>query len=309
FEDGTLPFLDIIGVGHGLNNLHQLTGGMHAICKHTFSLSQFVYKKMDSMRHSNGARVCELYCGTTFNDHKEQGPIINFNLLRSDGTVIGYGEVDKFACLFNIHLRTGSFCNTGASQAHLGISNTQLKSNYAAGHVCGDDVDLIDGQPTGSVRISFGYMSTFSDAQRFLKFIRSCFIENVNAVAQRTELVAKQNGSTKSESDSLSLEQNVDVSAAGSTESPCVYSHGQTSADNEQQDSFTLKKIFLYPIKSCGAFEVAKWQIGPRGFMCDRQWMVINESHICLSQKREPKLCLIRPFIEEGIMMVDAPGW
>lgn len=37
--------------------------------------------------------------------------------------------------------------------------------------MCGDDVDLVDGQPTGSVRISFGYMSTLEDAQAFLKFI------------------------------------------------------------------------------------------------------------------------------------------
>lgn len=32
-------------------------------------------------------------------------------------------------------------------------------------------MDLVDGQPTGSVRISFGYMSTLEDAQAFLKFI------------------------------------------------------------------------------------------------------------------------------------------
>lgn len=32
-------------------------------------------------------------------------------------------------------------------------------------------MDLIDGQPTGSVRISFGYMSTLDDAQAFLRFI------------------------------------------------------------------------------------------------------------------------------------------
>lgn len=45
-----------------------------------------------------------------------------------------------------------------------------------AGHVCGDDVDLIDGRPTGSIRISFGYCSTFSDAETFLRFIRECFL-------------------------------------------------------------------------------------------------------------------------------------
>ena len=45
------------------------------------------------------------------------------------------------------------------------------------GHVCGDDLDLIDGQPTGSVRLSFGYMSTLDDAEKFLQFVCDCFIE------------------------------------------------------------------------------------------------------------------------------------
>ncbi|KAL0398999.1 UNVERIFIED_CONTAM: Molybdenum cofactor sulfurase [Sesamum radiatum] len=34
-----------------------------------------------------------------------------------------------------------------------------------AGHVCWDDRDVLNGKPTGSVRVSFGYMSTFEDAR------------------------------------------------------------------------------------------------------------------------------------------------
>ena len=32
------------------------------------------------------------------------------------------------------------------------------------GHVCWDDHDVIHGKPTGAVRVSFGYMSTFEDS-------------------------------------------------------------------------------------------------------------------------------------------------
>lgn len=81
------------------------------------------------------------------------------------------------ASLYNIHLRTGCFCNTGACQKLLILSNEQIKNNLSAGHVCGDDVDLIAGKPTGSVRISFGYMSSFTDAQAFLNFLEECFLE------------------------------------------------------------------------------------------------------------------------------------
>ena len=31
--------------------------------------------------------------------------------------------------------------------------------------MCWDDRDLADGKPTGAVRVSFGYSSTFEDAQ------------------------------------------------------------------------------------------------------------------------------------------------
>lgn len=34
------------------------------------------------------------------------------------------------------------------------------------GHICGDHIDLIDGLPTGSVRVSFGYQSSKSDADK-----------------------------------------------------------------------------------------------------------------------------------------------
>ena len=46
---------------------------------------------------------------------------------------------------------------------------------YEAGHVCGDMVDLINGKPTGSVRISFGYMSSQADVDTLLQLIREGF--------------------------------------------------------------------------------------------------------------------------------------
>ena len=41
--------------------------------------------------------------------------------------------------------------------------------------MCGDDIDLINGKPTGSVRISFGYMSILEDAKTFISFIEKNF--------------------------------------------------------------------------------------------------------------------------------------
>ena len=40
-------------------------------------------------------------------------------------------------------------------------------------------MDLINGCPTGSVRVSFGYMSTHQDVNKFLDFVEKCFIDKV----------------------------------------------------------------------------------------------------------------------------------
>lgn len=100
-------------------------------------------------------------------------------LLRADGcSYYGHAEVEKLASVNNIHLRTGCFCNSGACHKQLGIMLADLKDHVAAGKTCGDDLDLIEGRPTGSIRISFGYMSTIEDANLFLTFIATSFQEN-----------------------------------------------------------------------------------------------------------------------------------
>ena len=42
----------------------------------------------------------------------------------------------------------------------MGIGPDTVEANLQRGHVCWDAQDLIDGQPTGAVRASFGYMSS-----------------------------------------------------------------------------------------------------------------------------------------------------
>ena len=51
---------------------------------------------------------------------------------------------------------------------------------FQLGHRCGDAVDIIDGRPTGAVRVSFGYMSTFDDVKKLVDFIKECFCETLD---------------------------------------------------------------------------------------------------------------------------------
>ena len=182
----------------------------------------------------------------------------------------------------------------GACQKFLSLSSEQVKDNLSAGHVCGDDMDLIGGKPTGSVRISFGYMSNFTDAKSFLTFIEECFLEStLNSTSQHgtsnthksvhadaelctnsilvkhsqdtTSTVCLNNStynSTERDSTVLSTKRQEDtlgVSVGAMTLDHCaVYKPGpQQFVDSPHQSKdLKLEKICLYPIKSCAAFEV-----------------------------------------------------
>lgn len=178
-----------------------------------------------------------------------------------------------------------------------------MKSNLQAGHSCGDNVDLIDGHPTGSVRISFGYMSSFNDCQNFLRFIVKCFVQGPVKLAEESlkrwrsadppHIQHPPAEITSVQSDNDKRKEKCNLSAAKITSS----GEPVTSAARAMGTPGTLTNIFLYPIKSCAALEVSKWPLGPHGLLYDRVWMVVNINGVCLSQKQEPRLCLIYPKI------------
>nr|XP_010945508.1 molybdenum cofactor sulfurase isoform X2 [Camelus bactrianus] len=340
FEDGTISFLDIIALKHGFDALEHLTGGMENVRQHTFTLARYTYAALSALRYPNGAPVVRIYSDSEFSSPEVQGPVISFNVLDDHGRIIGYSQVDKMASLYNIHVRTGCFCNTGACQRHLGISDEMVKKHLQAGHVCGDDVDLIDGQPTGSVRISFGYMSTLEDAQAFLRFIIATHLCPPHGqqlpLATPGEAGAPPTGSeaqdavpaivaTRSPSpqedappdarvwnNSLTTVHAVGLcppllEATGTQLTPSEKAAGVPDGD---LGSRVITNLYIYPIKSCAAFEVTRWPLGNQGLLYDRSWMVVNHNGICLSQKQEPRLCLIQPFIDlqRRIMVIQARG-
>lgn len=186
------------------------------------------------------------------------------------------------ASLYNIHLRTGCFCNTGACQSFLGISNQQMRRNLQvkevrrnpvrgvcllmlyfsfcffleAGHVCGDSIDLVDGQPTGSVRVSFGYMSTFEDCQNFLNFVAECFVAKPVTV-DRVRLERLQASKVLDEKPPIETPKE-GISIKAEEEKKLKVSANRVGPTNSHSsgEARTLTNIYIYPIKSCGAYEV-----------------------------------------------------
>ncbi|EDV29543.1 uncharacterized protein TRIADDRAFT_20006, partial [Trichoplax adhaerens] len=278
YEDGTVAFLDIIALKYGFDCLCGIARDMDAVCNHTFSITRYTYQNMLKLCHYNCEPLCHIYGESDYSNSTHQGPVINFNLLDSKGNFIGYSQVSKLAEMYKIELRTGCFCNLGQCQKSLGLSSAGLLHNFQSGHICGDDIDLIDGKPTGSIRISIGYLSSFEDSDRFIKFLEECFVEF---------LVESESKEDNIEIDSKEIHFNV--------LKPSIPK---------------LQRIVLYPVKSCNGFEVDSWPIGPRGLLYDRSWMIVNESGVCLNLKQEPKMYNIRPKInlEDKLLILDCEG-
>lgn len=501
FEDGTLPFLSIVAVRHGLEAVQRLVpggcGGV-AAARHSLSLARRAFYHLLRLHHANGAPVAVLYGDTDYSSVETQGAVVNFNLLRPSGEFVGFVEVLNMANLHNIQLRTGCFCNPGACQVHLKLSSDDVRKHFQAGHICGDERDLIDGQPTGSVRISFGYMSTERDVDRFLQMVESAFVrspaiyktpewwsgfiasyrqkfhvdsgytptrsdimmpnseepssyssigtqeavqiekctftsyvteakkgkvvsncfqeegnggagEEVNRVKRisgqeplgESNCVAeKQNPLLSSEECQIhgrstsrmqdgaerfvspkgacgvmDQQQEVSLSPVSTTENltlSCSDTNNNTSVGemnignvplqgNVVLSSFqtlrtdvssgadisseirqschymnvqpkeplhtvngqdllfpsgksaavaTLRHIFVYPVKSCGAMAVSRWEASARGLAYDRQWMVVTAAGVALTQKTESRLCLVVPHVDvdRRILQLHFPG-
>ncbi|PNY07466.1 molybdenum cofactor sulfurase-like protein, partial [Trifolium pratense] len=270
FEDGTASFLSIASLHHGFKILNSLT--VSAISRHTTSLALYTRKTLLALRHGNGSSVCILYGPhNSMETCHEMGPIVSFNLKRSDGSWYGYREMEKLASLSGIQLRTGCFCNPGACAKYLGLSHTDLISNTEAGHVCWDDRDIINGKPVGAVRVSFGYMSTYEDAKKLVDFVTSSFVSPQNHVDNGKQLKG--------------------VSGFLDT---CYY----------------LKSITIYPIKSCGGFSARSWPLSNNGSLKhDREWILKSLSGEILTLKRVPEMGLISSFIDlsQGMLFIESP--
>lgn len=58
-----------------------------------------------------------------------QGPVLAMCFLRPGGGYVGHAEVEKLAGLENIQLRVGCFCNPGACQKALGLSDADVREH------------------------------------------------------------------------------------------------------------------------------------------------------------------------------------
>lgn len=259
-EDGTLPFHNIIALQVAMDVHTQLFGSITTISRHAFFVAQKAYRELMQLRHCNGTRVCQVYRNSdNFENPDTQGSVISFNVFDSHGVCIGRSEIEKLAIVQGIQVRTGGLCNPGGTAKYLDLSDEQLQQHYDSGLRCDDGHDIIEGNPTGTIRISFGAMSSLRDVKAFLDFIEEYYVEKMPVASPLSGL----------------------------------------PAPTSLKASYLVESLSVYPIKSCAAFKVPQntpWEVKAKGLLWDREWCLVHEgTRSSLSQKRYPRMALLQP--------------
>ncbi|KAF2707137.1 molybdenum cofactor sulfurase protein-like protein [Pleomassaria siparia CBS 279.74] len=277
-EDGTLPIHSIVALDAAISVHGELFGSLRRVSEHTTVLAALLYQGISSLRHGNGLNVCQVYkeLSSTYGDASTQGPIIAFNLRNHLGGWVSNAEVEKLAAVKNFQLRTGGLCNPGGVASSLGLAPWEMKENFSAGQRCGNENDIFRAKPTGMVRVSLGAMSTLKDVTSFVDFLHEFFVQ----------------------------------------EAPPMDTPPVTPLSTEPPTTCQLhvESLSIYPVKSCAAFSVPPgkaWEVRREGLAWDREWCLVHEgTGAALSQKRYPKMALIRPSIdlEEGVLRIKLMG-
>ncbi|KAI1210042.1 PLP-dependent transferase [Annulohypoxylon truncatum] len=266
-EDGTLPIHSIIALDSALDVHRRLFRSMKHVSSHTSFLSQRLYDGLATLKYSNGQPVCIIYSRPSLTSKEigsplGNGPVVTFNLQNRLGAWVSLVEFEKLAVLKKFHVRTGGLCNPGGIANALNLAPWEMKQNFSAGFRCGTDNDIMSGKPTGVIRVSLGAMSTVSDVDQFIAFVVEFYqTESITESIQPTVIPGHIN-----------------------------------------LPDMSVKSITVFPIKSCGGFRIPsgmKWEVRAEGLAWDREWCLVHRgTGQALSQKRHPRMALVRPVID-----------
>lgn len=207
-----------------------------------------------------------------------------------------------------------------------------MLSWYTAGHVCWDDQDIINNQPTGVIRVSFGYASTKEDAESIIRFITETFqqtnrkIFNVTRKPIEKQEQQHHGPATRHDASIPPYASTVPIYPCG----PCT--HAMTT---------TVHSIFIYPVKSCAGIQIdaalssslhacrrhdhspissyrpapvprpqppVQWPIDLSGtLLFDRQWLILDCNGRQVTLRKHPQMVHIQPRIDiqSGVLILE----
>lgn len=338
-EDGTPNLFGIVAVKSALETLRsdKLLGGWDEASAHVDALTGQLWSTLEALKHADGSPMVELYSEQAQEwspesnfpmPRRSQGPILLFNVLRSasrDGTSrVDPAEVDRLACVENIHLRAGRMCNIGAITSALQLDERDVEALWERGVGCTSggvqgrrqndhsdqpskaststesfEQERLLGLVSGCLRASLSAWNTMADLDQLSRFLVKYFCDD-DVGDEGSEYGSCGEGSD-CETASCDDGDSRDTSATSLSE------HGR----DEDSDHF-LKELHLYPIKSC-AYQplTSAWNLTATGLEHDRQFCIVDIGNgKVMSQKQVPKMARIRPRVclESRTMRVTLTG-
>jgi selenocysteine lyase/cysteine desulfurase len=170
FEDGTINYLSLPAVAIGLRLL--TTIGIETIHTRVGCLTSWLLDQLAMLRHRNGTPLVRLYGPAT---SVGRGGTIAINLLDPAGNVVDFRVIEAAANARRISLRTGCFCNPGASEAAFGWMAEDLAPLFQSSErVTIDDLRRRwPGRAVGAVRVSLGIATTPADVAAFVQLLQA----------------------------------------------------------------------------------------------------------------------------------------
>lgn len=69
-----------------------------------------------------------------------------------------------------------------------------------------------------------------------------------------------------------------------------------------------VSALYIYPVKGCGAVQLQRAAVHPRGLIGDRRWMWVDAEGKFITQRSHPPMATIRPTLLEGGLRLEAEG-
>jgi uncharacterized protein len=80
------------------------------------------------------------------------------------------------------------------------------------------------------------------------------------------------------------------------------------TVDSRSDGAVTVTALYRYPIKSCAGMALGVAEIGPRGIVHDREFMLVEpRSGLFFTQRELPRMALIRPSVVGDLVTLSAP--
>lgn len=249
YEDGTIPYINIIIAHKALQFIQPLIEQR----KETITnFANYLFNKLKEL-------------GYVMYSQLDNGSIVTFN-----HPTIGHKTIESLLESHGIKCRTGCFCNPGACQQQLCLTDKDLLFFRKSGKKCWDNTDTITiespDEPgktitkhTGAVRLSIGLSTTIQEIDRCIKVLNF----------------------------------------------PTVGSTGPTGPNScGTGPNPKLVKMFVYPIKSCNGIEISTSVITANGLHRDRIYAIVNQRGETLTAKKFPSMTKLKVIFNDSKLAI-----